>query len=498
MSGLKSILTCLLDSPQFLDNENQGIVARKTFEKKVKGLLKEIEESKSRASDLSSELELLSTSSSKAVNDLQATVDKLRGDLKAANYSTMQAESRLKQVEWLRSEEMKKYGFSGRTVKKKGAKGGRKHAGARVRTEVGGKTKGVVGVQGGGGSGGSKQLMMLKTENERLKRSLYKAQQASGKTSVVKGSASPVPKLYNGPSKVEQVNEAKKEYHAVKEELKSVDGERKAVKEGVKIWLANFEEKHGHAATSGDKEEILGQYKKLREIESRVKELKETEKKLKAKVKDLKESLDKPPEGNEGGVTEDEGPKYDVEGADLAKAGAKAAKVFTSKINSLKQENEELKKQIEDIEAVAASKEIELLSKVQAREKENVKKEKENARLKERLEDAKKNEDATLKHDIEVAEKRANEYRNEMLAAKTATKKMESSFKELKERTEGAESQVKELRGNQVSCSKSGSTKLRRHVLGHFLTDEIVLTAVKTTSLATRFTCCSRSLLLMR
>ena len=300
-NGLSQKLSDL--SEEFLDNENQGIVARKAFEKKVKGLLKEIEESKTKAGDLSSELEEHSASSSKAVKDLQVSVDKLRAELKAANYNTVQAESRLKQVEWLRSEEMKKYGFSGRTVKKKGKGGKSSSAGDRRRegskdgvsggSGRGGKAKRGVCASSGGGGGG-KELMMLKAENERLKRSLYKAQQQSGKTSIVKSPskgiapAAPSPAAPEGPSKVKRVNEAKRDYQLAKEELKTVDSERKAVKEGVKVWLSNFEAENGYAASSDDKEEILDKYKKLKELEGRVKELKEVEKALKAKAKEVR------------------------------------------------------------------------------------------------------------------------------------------------------------------------------------------------------------------
>jgi predicted nucleic acid-binding Zn-ribbon protein len=80
------------------------------------------------------------------------------------------------------------------------------------------------------------------------------------------------------------------------------------------------------------------------------------------------------------------------------------------------------------------------------------------------LEEVKKNGDATLKHDIEIAENRANEYRDEMYAAKTAAKKMESSFKELKERAEGAEGQVKELRQKQPKSSSDEVNELRTKV----------------------------------
>ncbi|GMH56505.1 hypothetical protein TrLO_g10873 [Triparma laevis f. longispina] len=464
-TGLSEKLSDL--SREFLENENQGIVARKAFEKKVKGLIKEVKESKGKAASLSEELEMHAQKAHENVKQLQEELTKAKKQLKDTEVSKGKVESRLKQVEWLRSEEMKKYGFSGRTVKKKKGKAA-STVPAREPVARNANT-------GGGGGNLSRELNTLKVENAKLKKELQSAKQnwsaLKARTPSTQHTRMPSTKLSAPPlfaptpqEKKEAVNEAKREYQKAKEELKAVDGERKSVKDGIKKWLAGFEEENGHTATSEDKEEIMDKYKLLKELEGKVKELKEVEKGLKGRVKELKEKEEEPseapPENGGGGG----GAEFDQEGADLVKAGAEAAKAFTAKINLFKKENEELKEKIEAAIVEAAEKEVELLAQVQEKEKEVGKAEKEKEDLKEKLEDIKKNGDAMLKSDAELAEKKANQYKEEMLAAKTLARKAETGLEELKERAEGAEGKLKVLRKKQPKSGSEEVNELRKKV----------------------------------
>jgi len=414
-------------------------------------MLKEIEAGQERGSELAKQLTELGEKSDDTIKKLEDQLALARKERREAMNLKDKAESRLKQVQWLRSEELKKYGFTGKKVGKK--------KGARRKVRIGSSVASGGGRLGGKAEGGKAgEVEELKKQNEALKRSLRKSQMENGK--VVAGSAEEKVEEAAKKTKKELVDEAKVRYADAKAETAVADEERKKVKGKIKTWLKEFEEKNGQSAGSGDKEEILGKYKALKELEGRVKELKELEKSLKEKAKELKE-LPEDVDGEDGGAERN---SFNEEAARGASVAAEAARAFSQQINSLTEENEDFKRQISEVESERAEKE-ELLKKTEKAKKDEEAKAKEReAKLTERIQDIREHGDAALKHDIEVAEKRANEFRDKALAAQTTAKQAEFKMKDLEERTKRAEEELKEMVDSRPSSSSEEVNALRMKV----------------------------------
>ena len=79
--------------------------------------------------------------------------------------------------------------------------------------------------------------------------------------------------------------------------------------------------------------------------------------------------------------------------------------------------------------------------------------------------DLKTNGDAILKNDAEMAEKRAGEFRDEMLAAKQESKTTSIHLRELKEQLTRAELELKGLRDEQPKSSSDEVNALRKKVI---------------------------------
>ena len=86
------------------------------------------------------------------------------------------------------------------------------------------------------------------------------------------------------------VDELKDKLGSTSAEVKSVDSERKSLKDSIKDWLSDFEQKNGRKVTDDDKSAIMGRYVELKDLEERLKDLKEQEKDLKQQVKALKKA----------------------------------------------------------------------------------------------------------------------------------------------------------------------------------------------------------------
>jgi len=166
------------------------------------------------------ELSAFSSKTSKSLKELQIKCEKLQHDCQEQSILRNKAERRLKEVEWLRLEEVKKN--SARKKKAPAAAAPRKKkAGAKSESE-------------------SMVLMILKQENEQLKRDLSKAQKVGGKKEKEKerdkekGKEKVMPPPSSAPPEAETAAAPALAHKQAKEALKAADRDKKRVKEEVR------------------------------------------------------------------------------------------------------------------------------------------------------------------------------------------------------------------------------------------------------------------------